>query len=301
MIRKAENMVMSSFAGDSLALGAHWIYDVGEIERRFTRIDSLMKPGPDSHHNTKDKGEFTHLGDQAFVLLESIAESKSFDLDNFSQNWKDLFKNYNGYIDYATTQTLELFAAGGSATEGGSPSPELAGASRIAPLVYVYHDDPEQLISAARAQTRLTHNNPLVLDCAAFLAWTAYHVLHGLTPIGAMEKTASEEFKDNDLAEWMEEGVESIDLESNAVIMDFGQSCHSGEVFSGVVHLIAKYENNLEEALIRSVMAGGDSAARAMAVGMVLGAYEGAGKLPDKWLSEMKRAREISNLLHAIG
>ncbi len=34
MKAKAEAMVLASFAGDSLALGPHWIYDIDEIERR---------------------------------------------------------------------------------------------------------------------------------------------------------------------------------------------------------------------------------------------------------------------------
>ena len=67
-----------------------------------------------------------------------------------------------------------------------------------------------------------------------------------------------------------------------------------------MVHLVAKYENNLEEALIQAVMAGGDSAARGMVVGMVLGAHLGPGALPEKWVSEMVRHEEIKALLDSI-
>jgi ADP-ribosylglycohydrolase len=71
-------------------------------------------------------------------------------------------------------------------------------------------------------------------------------------------------------------------------------------MFPGVVHLIVKYENNLEEALIQSVMAGGDSAARGMLVGMVLGAHLGPESIPGKWLSELLRRKEIDALLDQI-
>ena len=67
-----------------------------------------------------------------------------------------------------------------------------------------------------------------------------------------------------------------------------------------MVHLIAKYENNLEEALVQSVMAGGDSAARGMLVGMVLGAHLGQGSIPEKWLSKLVRRTEIETLLDQI-
>ena len=67
-----------------------------------------------------------------------------------------------------------------------------------------------------------------------------------------------------------------------------------------MVHLIAKYENNLEEALVQSVMAGGDSAARGMLVGMVLGAHLGQSSIPQKWLSELARRKGIDALLDQI-
>jgi ADP-ribosylglycohydrolase len=67
-----------------------------------------------------------------------------------------------------------------------------------------------------------------------------------------------------------------------------------------VVHLIAKYENDLREALIQSVMAGGDSAARGMLVGMVLGAHLGPESLPMGWVSEMVVKEKIESLLDRI-
>jgi ADP-ribosylglycohydrolase len=103
-------MVMASFAADSLALGVHWIYDAEKIKQDFCRVDALRKPLPNSYHPTKEKGEFTHYGDQTFVLLESIAAKRGFDLSDFSTRWRDLFKTYRGYFDQATKMTLQNLA-----------------------------------------------------------------------------------------------------------------------------------------------------------------------------------------------
>jgi len=43
-------MVLASFVADSLALGAHWIYDTALIEKQFGRVDNLMKPRSQSYH-----------------------------------------------------------------------------------------------------------------------------------------------------------------------------------------------------------------------------------------------------------
>ncbi len=300
MNERAATMVTASFAGDSLALGAHWIYDTQAITKAFGRVESLLKPPANSYHATKEKGAFTHYGDQTFVLLESIADRKGFDLSDFSARWRRLFEQYTGYVDKATQGTLSGYAAGKRPEEGGSPSDDLAGASRIAPLVYAYCNDLPGLQKACAAQTRMTHNHPLTLDSAAFFGTVAFSVLGGVGPVEAMERTAREDFQDSPLFGWVKAGVASADRESVPVITGFGQTCHTAEAFPGVVHLIARYQNDLREALIQSVMAGGDSAARAMMVGMILGAHSGSGNLPEAWLSEMKKQKEIQQLLEQI-
>lgn len=67
-----------------------------------------------------------------------------------------------------------------------------------------------------------------------------------------------------------------------------------------MVHLVSKYEDDLKEALIQSVMAGGDSAARGMLVGMVLGAHLGWESLPKEWVSELVKREDIETLLDQI-
>jgi ADP-ribosylglycohydrolase len=54
------------------------------------------------------------------------------------------------------------------------------------------------------------------------------------------------------------------------------------------------------EAMIQAVMAGGDSAARAMIVGMVLAAHQGEEGLPVEWVEGLRRSREILDLLTRI-
>jgi ADP-ribosylglycohydrolase len=49
--------------------------------------------------------------------------------------------------------------------------------------------------------------------------------------------------------------------------------------------------------LIQNVMAGGDSAARGMAVGMLLGAHLGEAAIPASWLAELEPREEIVELL----
>jgi ADP-ribosylglycohydrolase len=300
MENNGKAMVMAAFLGDSLALGAHWIYDTESISQIFGRVDSLLKPGPNSYHSTKEKGDFTHYGDQTLVLLESLAEKGGFDISDFSARWQALFNGYDGYVDQATRETLLRYVEGRTPEDGGSTSNDLAGASRVAPLVYCLRHDLESLVEAARQQTRMTHNDLITIESAAFFSRVAWQVLGGMAPVDAMEKVSQENFEESPLSKWVAVGLESKREKSVHAISRFGQSCHTDEAFSGVVHLIARYERDLKEALIQSVMAGGDSAARGMLVGMVLGAHLGPESIPQEWLSELRKKKQIMELLIKI-
>jgi ADP-ribosylglycohydrolase len=65
-------------------------------------------------------------------------------------------------------------------------------------------------------------------------------------------------------------------------------------------HLITKYEDNFKQAMIANVMAGGDSAARGMLTGMVLGAYHGLAGIPEPWLAGLKGIDRINAFLAAL-
>ncbi|MCJ7683375.1 MAG: ADP-ribosylglycohydrolase family protein, partial [Desulfobacteraceae bacterium] len=207
-------MVLASFAADSLALGAHWIYNTAKIEAKFGRVDTLLKPEAKSVHHTKEQGEFTHYGDQTFILLESLTAKKGFDLDDFASRWRAFNKDCEGYCDRATKATLESFGMGKRPQEAGSSSNDLAGAARIAPLVLCYQDNLDVLVEAARAQTRMTHNHPAVIDSAEFFARVSWMGLRGTPPVSAMEEVSRRLFKDSPISQWVLEGIDSKDMNS---------------------------------------------------------------------------------------
>ena len=298
----AKAMVWSSFAADSLALGAHWIYDVGQIERLFGRVDQLKAPPSTSFHAGKHRGDLTHYGDQMIVLLESIATQSGFDLDRFAHDWQQLFKTYDGYVDGATRTALAHFRAGSGPDLSGSDSSDLGGAARIAPLVFRYYRDTERLIGCVRTQTAMTHNHPHTMAAAVFFARVTAEVLTGTSPLKAVSSvsgsfTAGEAPIDH----WVAQGIESAGMETTRAIAAFGQMCDTRAAFPGVIHLIARYETDLKTALVENIMAGGDSAARGMTVAMILGAHLGPGAIPAEWQNGLRQQSQIEALIDRIG
>jgi ADP-ribosylglycohydrolase len=293
-------MVFASFAADALALGGHWVYNASVIEKKYGRMDRYENPLGRSYHPTKEKGQFTHYGDQMLLLLKDIAIARGFDLAHFAKTWQDFFGSYDGYRDHASIDTLANFRSGKGPQESGSASTDLAGAARISPLIYYAVQTGNDPLPAVISQTAMTHHHPEVIGSAIFFSDVTLGVLRGQSPSEAISIAADTHADKTPIREWINTAKESIEKETRQAISDFGQQCASASAFPATVHLILKYEKNLKEALIENVMAGGDSAARGMAVGMILGAYGGMAAIPDYWLSEMKAFEHINRLMETI-
>lgn len=294
-------MLWAAFAADALALGAHWIYDPAVIRKRFRRVEHYVAPGSDSYHPGKEAGDLTHYGDQMLVLLESLAKNEGrFNLSDFALRWRNLFKDYRGYVDKATKATLKRFSEGHGPDASGSSSSDLAGGGRMVPILYAYRDDPQGCVAAIQAQTAMTHNHPLVLEAAAYFARVTLHVLEGSPPGDALEAVLHEMSLQDPLTTYVRHGLESATRETEAAVLDFGQSCAVDEAFPSVVHFIVRYAEDLREGLIQNVMAGGDSAGRGLLVGMVLGAYHGSERLPREWVEGLRAGERIQRLLERI-
>jgi len=296
----AKAMVFASFAGDALALGGHWVYNAPVIEKKYGRMDRYENPLGRSYHPAREKGQFTHYGDQMLLLLEDIVAAGGFDPAHFAISWRKFFEDYDGYFDKATKTTLENFRKGASFRNGGSDSDELGGASRICPILYYCHQTGSNFLPAVRAQTALTHNHPDVIKSAVFFSDVVLRVLGGQTPSAAIDDVIDSCGGQRQMIDWVQRGKESIHRGTRSAIENFGQHCATEAAFPGVIHLIYKYEENLRDALIENVMAGGDSAARGIMAGMILGAHNGTEAIPEHWLAEMKAYPQIRQLLEKI-
>jgi ADP-ribosylglycohydrolase len=232
--------------------------------------------------------------------LDSIATSGGFDLADFAKRWQAFCDGYTGYFDQATLGTLSGFSKGLGPEKAGSLSNDLAGAARVAPIVLAHLSDPDRMISAARAQTEMTHRDPNVVDSAAFFARSALFILQGQTPIQALEQAAQAKYTKLPVKKWLKKGKEKASSNSVQALYAFGLSCHAPEAFPGVIQLVCRYQDDLPEALIQCVMAGGDSAGRAMLVGLLLGAWNGLDVLPQQWVNAMEEKARIETLIEQI-
>ncbi|HCY88488.1 MAG TPA: ADP-ribosylglycohydrolase family protein, partial [Desulfobacteraceae bacterium] len=195
---------------------------------------------------------------------------------------------------------LKHIAQGKGPSECGSASNDMAGAARIAPVVLALRDAPDRLTDAVRAQTRMTHNDDATVETAQFLARVCLACMDGTAPAAAMKEIAQAHFDSSPVEMWTTQGLGAVEQDSVSAVMRFGQSCHTSEVLSGAVQIIASHEQDLGGALVASVMAGGDNAARAAVVAQVLAAYNGLDGQTAAWFDGLVRKDDIDKLLDRI-
>ncbi len=287
--------IYGAFVADALSLGAHWVYDVNEIKEQFPEYETYHDPITE-YHAGKSAGDITHYGDQTTWLLESIALEKGFSLSSFSSRWAEYMSSYQGYVDSASKTTLEQLNAGKSPLEAGSSSQELSVVGRIAPLALLYSDKQKELEDAAVLQTQMTHNSKSAIDVTRFFAQLLYLVFQGYSPknsLLAMLNAAD----DPVVEDWIKVAFASVEHDTVEAIASFGQSCNVKGGCPGALHLILKYENDYEEAMKQNVYAGGDSAARGMVAGMILGAYNKLENIPQNWIDALNTKDRISTYI----
>lgn len=270
---KIENSVKAALIADSYLLGSHWIYEEAKLEKLDIDWEELNAPCS-PWHKGKEKGDFTHYGDHALWLDTFVKENHSFNIDSYRTMWLEKMQDYKGYVDGACRETLEVLEKDNSATRC-AKSGDLSIIGRIAPLLYVSKTKSE-FLSHVKSFVSFTHNNEKVLKTAALFASILYDVIEGSSITDAIESVNV----DPTLQEAFNEAKLSKDKPTLETIYKFGPACSVDGGFEGTIHLLMKYDN-FKEAMIANAKSGGDSSARGMIVGMIMGASDYT--IPPSW------------------
>ncbi|MEM8868580.1 MAG: ADP-ribosylglycohydrolase family protein [Verrucomicrobiota bacterium] len=288
--KRRAGLLFGSFTADALSLGVHWIYNTDELSQKFGYIDRYYTPGAESYHPKKRAGAQGHVGDQALCLNQYLVRTGTWEATAFMEDWIAIWPNYDDYFDHATKATLANMDKGLSLTELGSNSSELAGPARIAPVMALLADGPQTTaVQAAIEQTTLTHHSPQAIEAAAFLARACYQLLHGADISETLETTAPP---------WaLNKAKAVLNLDPIPAVAKLGLSCPIEKALPAVLYLSLKFQDDLPKAFSENAMAGGDNCARALALGMLLGAANGIDAVPGDWLNQLIAKPELDRLI----
>merc|ERR1719201_282681 len=183
----------------------------------------------------------------------------------------------------------------------------------------------DEAAAAARA-LMFTHQNEEALSGGEFFTRVAWKVAHaGMTPREAIEATGKqmsswiqqqvqkgikkyEEAVDASRPLGKEEFADDLAMTSMARLWDVGKtepikvgkaSPTEGTMPSSI-YIILKYQDDLVAAAKANAMVGGDNAARAVAIGMVLGAHHGVDAIPANLRNTLNAWPKCTKLLQQL-
>ena len=276
--KKIKELILTSLVADAYSLGAHWVYDEKQLKNNNLNWEDLNNP-LSVWHKGKVAGEFTHYGDQTFWLYEFLKDKDSFDENEYLKYWEDKISSYNGYIDGSSRETLENIK--NNITPSGSASTDLSIVGRITPLLLV-SKTKEEFIQNVEKFVKLTHNSQKAITASKFFAKVLLESLEG-KDLQAILLSLKEQ-SDSHIQALISRGIASKDADTFTTIRDFGPACDVEEGFSGIIHLLSKYEN-LKDMLICNAKAGGDSSARGMIASVIMMSNQTLSQIPQNWLA----------------
>lgn len=282
MNTKITRTILASLVADAYALGAHWIYDEKQLQDLPIDWDALNAPQA-MWHKGKEKGDFTHYGDQTFFLLEYMVENNNtFNKEDFYSFWSKKMTDYKGYIDGATRGALGHI---------GSESNDLSICGRIAPLL-LGAKTKESFLTRVEELVSITHNSPLAHGASQFFAELLWDSLETHEIVQNIEKL---KVKYPALLSWINQGLNSKNQETYSTIREFGPACGIDGGFAGVIHLLC-LQDDFKTIMQKNAKAGGDSSARGMVVAMIL-ATQNDCMLPQEWIQAIHKIEDIQKFL----
>ena len=236
------------------------------------------------------------------ALLRSIVASRRVDLDDVARGYLKWFSAKPKEIGKLTRAALENLRAGDPPSQSGVIAWEDSGRQgagngslmRSAPVGLLHLKQLDGLAEDAAAVSRITHYDPrCVGGCVAVATAVAHLVRGGKDADEAVERAASAAgaFSD-DVRAAVERAAArkpsdlSIDGPDQAFVL------HAVELaFSALASA-----SDFEEGIAAVVSRGGDRATNACVAGALFGAKFGKSRVPDRWLSKLKAAPELTSL-----
>jgi len=285
--------------------------------------------GQRNYHPGKKAGGTTDYGDYNILVLEhlaTIADTKEdFDVNKMIPHWMNRLEHSWG--SWICTMTKETYAQ----IKQGVPVQNLGGISNAMAIRHVaahaYYDTEDEVAKVAR-QTMFTHKDLHALGGAEFFARVTHKVINGTHPKDAISevsrfmggffedkvnqaiaKVEEEANPNSDLSK--EQFCDDLAITSMARLWDIGRSepikvgkaSPTEGTLPGAVYFILKYvkqEDCLKNAIVANTMVGGDNASRAIAIGMVLGAYQGVEAIPQGWKNTLDQWQYCEKLLNTL-
>ena len=287
---RARGCLLGLAAGNSLGLPTEFLGTPEAIREKFPQglRDVLRQDTPDSPYDD----DLALAVIQAEELLEA-----EFDMERLVSRWVDWRRRDGRGIGLWTAKALDHIAlhhsppsdTGGAAGNGSIP--------RTIPVALATAATPANLVSGSYHLAYLLHPDPRCAWGAVAVNVALACLLQGRRDFipEVLEALSANSAPDELLA-----AVRRVPLEKKEALPIVGPEA------GYVVHCVeiglwfAHHEPKLERGLIWLANAGGDTDSNAAVAGALMGARDGEGAIPDRWVKEIVGVEHLRELADAL-
>jgi len=228
-------------------------------------------------------------------------------------------------IDPAVKTFLENYEKGVAVADAGSESP--GHVVRFVGALAVYHGDEDMLVEIATKTTRFTQRNADAVSAAEFWARMVHRVLDGMSPAlaaqSAADAMANDAFVTAKVKEATDKVAEATDPDAPLSQEEFkdelavtsmgrrwapgteplkaGKSTAVAHAFPAALYFVLRYAaSGYKDVVQANVLVGGDSSARAVPIGMIIGAYYGRAGIPLGWINGLTASGNVEKMLKPL-
>ncbi len=244
-------------------------------------------------------GQWTDDTQLTIALAEAILEGRGFNPQITAKRFVDwLLREHPRFAGMTCLTACQRLASGVPWDRAGDPNGAGCGsAMRAAPIGLLYPDDFDSLYRAAVIQSAITHRDPRAIAGSAAVAYGVARLLHG----GSVEGFASEVAKFVEpLSPEMAERISLVEkLKTSPPESALSQTGTGGFVLETVpaaFYCFLSRPDDFEHAVVTAANAGGDTDSIGAIAGALSGAYNGASRIPQKFLKDLEAKEYIISL-----
>lgn len=315
--------IFGMFIGDALAMPVHWYYDTFALRMDYGEVRDYLKPKnphPDSilwrssytpvnsgadilhdqaqywgkrgihYHQFLEAGENTLNLKIARELFDFLQQQPEYSAEKWLVRLIDFMTTPGNHNDtYVEEYLRHFFLNYGRGVQplscGRKDEHHIGGLSQMLPVLLYYAEQPEKACRAALDHLKLTHGGPIMETGAQITANILISVLHGEALPKAINSACA--MSASDMARHQLETL--LDFSDEAVICrHFSSACYMDQSLPATLYLALKYADAPEQGLIANTMTGGDNVGRGTVLGAFLGAANGLGGFPERWISGLQ-------------
>lgn len=284
IVRRARGALLGQAIGDALGTTVEF-QDAESIAKRYPNgLRDLIGGGPFGLL----PGQITDDTELALALARSLVQKGRYDDDAVANAYAEWYRS--GPFDIGGT-TAKAFGGQGSAEQMRARASRESQANgslmRQSPLgIFGWQLDPDALADLACRDSTLSHPHPACQEaCVAFTHAIAFAIRTGVGPTDVYEETLR--FMHGRPAASRSGVLEAIANARDHAPRDFQHQM--GWVLTALQNAFYRllHSPSVEEALVQTVVQGGDTDTNACIAGALVGAVWGENGIPARWISTL--------------